>query len=372
MAIAYLPVSSHRFKRSPFFACNDRPDTQYGIYNNRLYPISSGYDEHAHYQHLRNFCCLYDVPETPLLITGPDRYDFLNQLFTRDIRKIKIGRAGYALACNHEGGVVMDGVLMRPNEEQLIYVQANGDFLNWANAQALDFEVTIQDFDSWVLQVQGPTALEVLETVTGIEAESLPYYAVTEATILGDSFYISRTGWTGERGFEIYSKGADFDGVALWQHLLEQGQRANLIASDISSMHIRRLEAGILDYGTDIDQSTNPFEIGFGHFVDFKKPNFNGKSALADTDHRSPRLLGLKSPDVAPVRGDTLQDAAGHTVGSVTAGAWSPTLDCGIALVRLDRGRSHEQTVTLINKSGQHAAAICALPFIDPEKRLPR
>jgi aminomethyltransferase len=266
----------------------------------------------------------------------------------------------------------MDGVLMRPNEEQLIYVQANGDFLNWANAQALDFEVTIQDFDSWVLQVQGPTALEVLETVTGIEAESLPYYAVTEATILGDSFYISRTGWTGERGFEIYSKGADFDGVALWQHLLEQGQRANLIASDISSMHIRRLEAGILDYGTDIDQSTNPFEIGFGHFVDFKKPNFNGKSALADTDHRSPRLLGLKSPDVAPVRGDTLQDAAGHTVGSVTAGAWSPTLDCGIALVRLDRGRSHEQTVTLINQSGQHAAAICALPFIDPEKRLPR
>ncbi len=372
MAITYLPVSSHRFKRSPFFACNDRPDTQYGIYNNRLYPISSGYDEQAHYHHLRNFCCLYDVPETPLLITGPDRYYFLNQLFTRDIRKIKIGRAGYALACNHEGGVVMDGVLMRPNKEQLIYVQANGDFLNWANAQALDFEVTIQDFDSWVLQVQGPTALEVLETVTGIEAESLPYYAVTETSILGDSFYISRTGWTGERGFEIYSKGADFDGVALWQHLLEQGQRANLIPSDISSMHIRRLEAGILDYGTDIDQSTNPFEIGFGHFVDFKKPNFNGKSALTDTDHRSPRLLGLKSPDVTPVRGDTLQDLAGHTVGSVTAGAWSPTLGCGIALVRLDRGRSHKQTVTLINQSGQHAATICSLPFIDPEKQLPR
>ena len=101
---------------------------------------------------------------------------------------------------------MMDGVLMRPNDEEFIYVQANGDFLNWAQAHIGELEVSIFDFDSWVLQVQGPTSLDVLESVSGISVEEFPYYAVTETDINGTSFYVSRSGWTGERGFEIYSK----------------------------------------------------------------------------------------------------------------------------------------------------------------------
>ena len=87
MAISFLPVSDHRFKKSPFFACNDKPETRYGIYNQRLYPLSSNYDDVAHYQHLKTDCCLYDVPETPLRIIGNDAAAFLQKLFTRNVKK---------------------------------------------------------------------------------------------------------------------------------------------------------------------------------------------------------------------------------------------------------------------------------------------
>ena len=148
MAISFLPVSDHRFKKSPFFSCYDHMNTRYGIYNGRLYPISSDYDAKSHYEHLRTKCCLYDVPETPLRIVGKDSLPFLENLFTREIQKIKIGRAGYAIACNQEGGVIMDGVLLRPNDEEFIYVHADGDFLNWAKAHIGNYEVSIHDFDS--------------------------------------------------------------------------------------------------------------------------------------------------------------------------------------------------------------------------------
>ena len=174
---------------------------------------------------MRLNCCLYDVPETPLKIVGKDSLAFLNKLFTREVSKISVGKAGYAIACNDDGGIIMDGVLMRPNDKEFIYVQANGDFLNWAQAHVGSMDVSINDFDSWVLQVQGPTSLEVLEAVSDISIEDFPYYAVRETSINGDSFYISRSGWTGERGFEIYSKNDEFDGVGLWDFLLERENR---------------------------------------------------------------------------------------------------------------------------------------------------
>jgi aminomethyltransferase len=372
MGISYLPVSDHRFKKSPFFACNDRDDTLYGLYNNRLYPINSGNDELAHYEHMRAKCCLYDVPETPLKITGKDSIAFLNKLFTRDISKIAIGRAGYAIACNHQGGIIMDGVLMRPNDHEFIYVQANGDFLNWANALIEDLDVSIRDFDSWVLQIQGPTSLEVLEAVSNISIEDFTYYSAVETEINGNSFYISRSGWTGERGFEIYSKNADFDGVELWSHLLEKGTSAGLMGSDVSSMHIRRIEAGILDYGTDIDQTINPFEIGLERLVDLEKTNFIGQKALMKTNKKSIRLMGLLCEGASLTRGDKLLESGGQDIGFVSAGAWSPYLKSGVGLIRLNESKPHDYPLRVMTSSGEFDAKVIDLPFYDPKKLLAR
>lgn len=369
MGISFLPVSDHRFKKSPFFECNNREDTLYGIYNNRLYPINSSFDERSHYQHMRSKCCLYDVPETPLKIVGHDSIAFLNKLFTRDIAKINIGKAGYAIACNHQGGIIMDGVLMRPNEEEFIYVQANGDFLNWAQAQLGDLDVSIDDFDSWVLQIQGPTSLDVLEAISDVDTDNFPYYGVTETEINGNSFYISRSGWTGERGFEIYSKNADFDGVALWDYLLEKGETAGLMGSDVSSMHIRRLEAGILDYGTDIDQTLNPFEIGLERLVHFDKSDFIGRNALMETNQKTIRLKGLVCSETSLITGDKLLDS-GEDIGRVTAGAWSPTLNTGIGLIRLIKSKPENFKLKVKTSKGCFDATVVELPFFDKEKLL--
>ena len=372
MGISFLPVSDHRFKKSPFFECNNREDTLYGLYNNRLYPIDSGIDQVVHYEHMRTKCCLYDVPETPLKIIGKDSIAFLNKLFTRDIEKIKVGRAGYAIACNHAGGIIMDGVLMRPNEHEFVYVQANGDFLNWANAIIVDFDAKIMDFDSWVLQIQGPTSLEVLKAVSDISLDDFSYYSAIETEIYGTSFYISRSGWTGEKGFEIYSKNSDFDGVGLWNYLLEKGSSAGLMASDISSMHIRRLEAGILDYGTDIDQTLNPFEIGLGRLVHLEKSDFIGRQALLDTNQRTNRLMGLTCLETGLTRGEVLIGPEGDEIGFVTAGAWSPHLNSGIALIRLKEPTSSGHMLKVMTPSGLHDATVVDLPFYDPEKLLAR
>ena len=366
-----LVISDRRFLRSPFFDCYHHKDVLYGVYNNRLYPLSCGYDDQSEYEHLRKYCCLYDVPETPLRITGKDQKAFLEKIFTRNIDKIKVGRAVYAFACNHEGGILMDGVLMHPNENEFIYVQANGDFVNWATANIGSMDVNIEDFNSWVLQIQGPKSLSILSKVTDIDLKEFSYYSCTKVKILNKDFYVSRSGWTGEKGFELYSDGENFSGEELWNHLLEIGKEENLKASDIGSMHIRRIEAGILDYGTDFDQRFDPFDLGLEKFIDFDKADFIGKNALEKKERGATKIKGIKCASKKPAVEDELLSLDGKVIGSVTAGAWSPFLQTGIAIVQLSSNIGNVNKAKLKTGSALHDVKICDLPFHDKEKKIP-
>ena len=366
-----LVISDRRFLRSPFFNCYHHEDVLYGLYNNRLYPLSCGYDDQDHYKHLRKYCCLYDVPETPLRITGKDKEKFLEKIFTRNIDKIKTGRAVYAFACNHDGGILMDGVLMHPNEDEFIYVQANGDFINWATANIGSLDVKIEDFNSWVLQIQGPTSLNVLSKITNINLKEFTYYSCSKVKILNKDFYVSRSGWTGEKGFELYSDGDNFSGEDIWNYLLEAGKEERLIASDIASMHIRRIEAGILDYGTDFDQRFDPFDLGLQKFIDFDKSDFIGKEALAKKKKSPIKIRGIKCPSEKPIVDDELHSLDGKVIGSVTAGAWSPFLETGIAIVQLNCDLESDSELKLKTNTGMHDVKICDLPFHDKEKNIP-
>tara|TARA_B100000927_G_scaffold137678_1_gene111089 strand:- start:1740 stop:2861 length:1122 start_codon:yes stop_codon:yes gene_type:complete len=366
-----LVISDRRFLKSPFFDCYHHENVLYGVYNNRLYPLSCGYDDQDHYKHLRKYCCLYDVPETPLRITGRDKKEFLERIFTRNIDKIKVGRAVYAFACNHDGGILMDGVLMHPNEDEFIYVQADGDFINWANANIGDLDVKIEDFNSWVLQVQGPTSLNVLAKISDINLERFSYYSCSKVKIIDKDFYVSRSGWTGERGFELYSDGDDFSGQELWDYLLEIGSEENLIASDIGSMNIRRIEAGILDYGTDFDDKFDPFDLGLEKFIDFDKTNFIGKNALLKKGKSRVKIIGIKCKTEKPIVNDQLLSLDGKVLGHVTAGAWSPFLETGIAIVQLNHDLQNISEGKLKTISGLHDVMMCILPFHDPKKTIP-
>lgn len=368
-----LRISAKRFEASPYTDKYANEDTIFGIYCRRFYPLSIGDDPIEQYWQLRRGVMLYDVPEKPLDIKGPDAVALLERVFTRKIDNLKTWRAHYAVACTPQGGILMDGVLIRLADDHFWYVQADGEFESWLLAHAQGLDVTIRDPISRVLQIQGPKSLEVLQAAAkhGVP-DGFRYFHAGMFDFGGQELLVTRTGWTGEMGIEIYSDGANTDHHALWDHLIATGAPLGMMFSSLESMGIRRLEAGILDNGTDIDPSMTPYEAGIGAFVDLDKADFIGREALTKAD-QSCLLMGLTCSDAVPFAGLQVLDGD-SVVGHMTAGAWSPCLETGIGFVRFQqKGNWLGRKLTLCTREGsQHDCEIVSLPFYDAEKKIPK
>ena len=367
-----LRISTKRFEASPYTDKYANDSMVFGVYCRRLYPLSIGEDPIEQYWKLKRGVMLYDVPEKPLDIKGPDAVALLERVFTRRIDSLKTWRARYAVACTPQGGILMDGVLIRLADDHFWYVQADGEFESWLLAHSHDLDVTIRDPKSRVLQIQGPKSLEVLQVAAGSGVpEGFGYFHAGVFDFGGQELLVSRTGWTGEMGFEIYSE-ADTDHHALWDYLMTSGAPLGMSFSSLESMGIRRLEAGILDNGTDMDPSMTPYEAGIGAFVDPDKDEFIGRDALAKADQNC-LLMGLTCSELVPLTG--LQVLGGDSVvGHITAGAWSPYLQTGIGFVRfLRKGNWLGHKLALCTPEGsQHQCEIISLPFYDAQKNIPR
>ena len=360
-------ISAKRFSESPWSRHYADDQTVFGVYGGRLYPLSLGAHPVADYWHLRTKVALFDVPEKPIEISGPDTEAFLNSLLTRDVTKVPAGKARYALACDHRGRILMDGVVIKWAKDRFWYVLADGDFLGWMRAQAAHFDVEVRDPDVWVLQIQGPLSLDVLNAACDDPSpEPLAYFAARGALMGGQEVLITRTGWTGELGFEIYA-GPDIDHDTLWSHLMQRGAAHDLRCLSLECMGIRRIEAGILDNGTDMDPGLTPYDVGLGAFVDLAKESFLGREALAAGDTGN-RLTGIVGPR-APRPGESLLVDA-REVARVRAGAWSPTLGSGIGYALFLGPPSDENP--LVSAIDGSVFTPHTLPFLDPEKRLAR
>ena len=256
-------INAKRFEQSPYFDRYARADILFGVYAGRLAPHFTGEDPAETYWALRRRAALYDVPERPVQIEGPDAVAFLERVFARPIATLPEGRGRYAIACTPKGGVFMDGLLFKLGEEKYWYVQADGALETWLVAHSQGFDVTISDPKSRVLQIQGPRSLEVMRSASnGRIDETMGYFHAGSFDLGGQVLYVSRTGWTGELGFEIYSQGNETDHGRLWDHLTLAGRPFGLVFSGGASMEIRRIEAGILDNGTDMDMSMTPYQAG--------------------------------------------------------------------------------------------------------------
>lgn len=368
-----LRLSAKRFTASPYIDKYATEDMVFGLYCGRFYAVTVGEDPIEQYWKLRSEVVLYDVPEKPLEIRGPDAIALLDRVFVRRIDNLKLWRARYAIACTPQGGILMDGVLIRLAEDRFWYVQADGEFESWLLAYAEGLDVSVSDPQSRVLQIQGPAALDVLRVATGGRVpDKLGYFHAGRFDFGGQQLLVSRTGWTGEIGFEVYSDGATTDHHALWDHLMLHGASRGMQFSSVESMGIRRLEAGILDNGTDIDRSMTPYEAGLGAFVDLEKAGFVGRNALLNAD-RGCRLFGLTCDGTVPRSGLEVWDGD-HPVGHTTAGAWTPYLNTGIGFVRFDRhGEWPGRKLSLNDRDGnKYDCEIVSLPFYDPEKKIPR
>ena len=367
-------VAARRFEISPFQAKWINPQTVMGVYAGRYYSVFNGEDPEEGYWTLRRKAVLYDVPERPVEIAGPDAERFLEYVFSRRVASLREGRGRYAILCDHRGRLFMDGILFRISGQRFWYVQPDGALETWLLAHGAGFDISVSDPKSRVLQIQGPKSLAIMHAATdGALTATMGYFHSGFFRIAGQEVYVSRTGWTGELGFEIYTQGVDTDCAALWDHLMAAGAPHGMIFGSLTSMEMRRIEAGILDNGTDFDLSMTPFEAGLGPFVDLDKENFIGRDALLTAPRDGRRLFGLTCPGGVPGYGETLVDGC-RAVGHVTAGAWSPYLKSGIGYVRFDApgawaGRKLEvrtQDGALLD------CEIVDLPFYDPEKRIPR
>lgn len=368
-----VSISARRFEESPFIARTDCPGMIRGVYAGRFFPIFIGEDYLEKYWCLRQKALLFDVPEKPVEISGPDVVPFLEKIFARKVATMTQGRGYYAIACTPQGGVFMDGVMFRLGENRFWYVQADGPFETWLLAHSGGFDVTISDPESRVLQIQGPASMAIMWAASGGAIdETLKYFRSGYYDLGGQQLYVSRTGFTNELGYEIYCDGPNTDHLALWDLLMACGTPHGMEFSSTRALTIRRIEGGILGNLTDMTPDMTPFEAGLAPFIDMGKGDFIGREALVGKDTRS-CLFGLTCETETPAAGSDVIDGD-MVVGRITAGIPSPTLGLGVGYVHFrSPGDWVGRTLSMRLPDGTvHEGQIVEVPFFDREKNIVR
>lgn len=359
--------------RHPYHEIERPKGPHYCVYNRRHMAVC--FDDHSTedgYWWLRQKAAVLHTGEFPLQFEGPDAERLLDKLFTKDMTKVKVSRCAYGLACYEDGGLLVDGILLRLERDKFWYAQADGDFYSWARAHGAGMDVEISDPDVFVSQVQGPNALKILEAAsdTGLP-EKFGYFAVARVPLGGQEVVITRTGYTNELGWEFYTE-PHHDADALWAHLEAAGKPFGMEIFGLDAMNIRRIEAGILNAGSDFNTTTTPHDVGLGRFVDEDKGDFIGKAALQSAS-REPRLHGITCPVGEPLISGEVQ-VGGARAGIVTAGATSPYLGHGIGYGLMDSAEWGPGTKVMVGcKDGSfQEGELVELPFYDKLAEIPR
>lgn len=368
-----------RLRRTPFFAATQRYGARgYTVYNHMLFPICFD-DLEAEFWHLVNHVTLWDVSvERQVEITGPDAFAFTNLLTPRDLAKCAVGQGKYVVITGDDGGIINDPVLLRLGENHFWLALADSDVLLWARGVAFrsGMNVTITEPDVSPLQVQGPKAKPVIESLFGAQAAGLGYYWFVETSLDGIPVVVTRTGWTGEVGYEIYLRDGS-RGDELWERVMAAGRPHQIRPTGPSD--IRRIEAGILNWGADITLDTNVYEVGLERLVDERKAgDYLGKEALRRIKGAGVRrtLAGIE------IAGDRIEfnstkwpvSAGGRSVGHVTSAIHSPRLEknIGYAFVPVEHAALGTRLVVSIPEVGDREATVVPRPFIDPQKAIPK
>ena len=374
----FFMMLNPRVHRSPFFEAARRHGASVlSVYNHMFIP--QGYeDPETEYWSIINGVAIWDVGvEQPVEITGPDAFAFTDLLTPRDLSKCKVWQCKYVVLTTPEGGIVNDPVLSRLGENHFWLAPADSDVLLWVKGVAVNagMDVNIRLADVWPIQVQGPKSKPVMETLFGKQVMDLPYYYCLEAKLDGMPVVVARTGWTGEVGYEIYLRDGS-RGEELWERVMEAGKPHGIKATGPS--HIRRIEAGILNYQIDMTLDTNPYEVGLDRLVDLeKKADYLGKEALmrVHKEGLKRKMVGLE------VHTDPLSQNEkpwpvwqdGTRVGQVTSCIYSPRLKKNIAFAMVPIGLADLGTkLSVDTPRGKVDATVIQKPFVDPKKDIPK
>lgn len=326
---------------------------------------------------VRNSVGVFDVSHMgEIFIRGEKALDFVQEITTNDASKLFNGRVQYSAMCYEDGGIIDDLLVYKINDSEfMLVVNASNiekDF-NWMKQNnSLNIQVVNESDDYSLLAVQGPNSKEVLQSAFNINL-NLEYYHFQKEKFNGIEFLFSRTGYTGELGYEIYFKGSESDAEEIWNKIFEAGKNFNIQPVGLGARDSLRLEMGFCLYGNDIDQSTNPLEAGLGWVTKLSKQNFIGKNSLMNFKNNglTRKLVPLMIEEKAfprPHYDINISDNNNSMIkkiGYTTSGTVSPILEKGIALGYVDKNFSDEGTELFINIRGKDIKAkVVKLPFI--------
>jgi aminomethyltransferase len=364
------------------------------------------HDSHEiEYNAIREAAALIDVsPLFKYLVSGPDAARLVDRVITRDAKKLAVGRVYYTSWCNEEGRVVDDGTVGRLDENTYRWTAADPS-LRWLRLNARGLDVEIEDVSDQVaaLAVQGPLSRDVLEAATETSWGDLRYFGRRAAQVDGRAVDVSRTGYTGDLGYEVWMESTD--AVAVWDALMRAGRSYGITPAGMLALDIARIEAGLILIEVDFDsarralideQSYSPFELGIlGRFVDFEKDTeFVGRRALEREQERGGpprRLVGLQlewepleelyreqglTPmlDQTPSRVPVPLYKRGRQVGRATSTTWSPILKNVVALASVAAGQAEVGTSievewTVEARRSRTPATVVELPFFNPPRK---
>ncbi|MFA3782495.1 glycine cleavage system aminomethyltransferase GcvT [Melioribacteraceae bacterium 4301-Me] len=325
----------------------------------------------AEHKAVRNSVGVFDVSHMgEIFIRGSKALEFVQFITINDASVLYNGRVQYSAMCYEDGGIVDDLLVYRINEKEFLFVvnAANKDKdLNWMKKNN-NFEVEISDeSDEYsLLAVQGPNSKEVVQSVCE-RAVDLEYYHFFFAKVAGVDMIVSRTGYTGELGYELYFKGNETVAEKVWNTIFDAGKKFDIQPAGLGARDSLRLEMGYCLYGNDIDQTTNPLEAGLGWITKLKKNNFIGKGALIKIKNEGlkRRLVPIISEEKAFPRHGYELTIDGQKVGNVTSGTVSPILDKAIALGYVDfKYASEGNKINFLIRGKEIPAVITKLPFI--------
>ena len=354
------------------------------------------------YWAIRNAAGLIDVsPLYKYLIRGPDTVQFLDRLVTRNVQKCAVGQVMYTPWCDGNGKVIDDGTLARLGENVFRLTSADPSLL-WFHENAAGMDVSFEDTSesTAALALQGPNARRILQALSVPEMDGLGFFRVMDVDLAGIPVSVSRTGYTGDLGYEIWV-GAE-RAIPLWDALMEAGRSYGIAPTGLMALDMARIEAGLLLVTVDYvpthqalleSQKSTPLELGLGWTVDLGKENFVGREALARQAEAGPewQLRGLEIDWVSLEQAygsvglpPTVPSSAWRTsvpvygghgqVGYATSGCWSPLLKKYVALAHLRGtagalGTSLEMEVTVEHQRLRASAAVVETPFFDPPRK---
>ncbi|XEC95920.1 glycine cleavage system aminomethyltransferase GcvT [Paenibacillus tarimensis] len=322
---------------------------------------------------VRSQAGLFDVSHMgEFLVAGQDAESFLQRMTTNDVSRLAPGQAQYTLMCYEHGGVVDDLLVYKLSAKRFLLVVNASNIdkdLQWLRKHLSgDVAIDNQSQQTALLALQGPLAVRILKRVTQASAsvDALPsFHFIDKVSICGISALVSRTGYTGEDGFELYTEAGD--AAQLWSGLLQAGKADGLIPAGLGARDTLRFEAGLPLYGQEISEHISPLEAGLGYFVKLDKGDFIGRSALATQKDTglARKLVGLEMEDRGiPRTHYPVYDGSGSRIGEVTTGTQSPTLKRNLGLALLNNDHTAPDTGVWVEIRGKRLKArVVKTPF---------